>query len=147
MSRPAERKDSGETSWKTMFKQSKFYKTQLLLISYFLKIIFNLIVYTVSNSNRWNAFRFRANRFLAAKAGVREGSAAQDRTCISILHIHTYLSIYIYFYIDRYATIPFLLSLQGDSGLPASHTQAPGDCRRLASSHSSKDGGENLAKS
>lgn len=87
----------------------------------------------------------RANRFLAAKAGVREGSAAQDRTCISILPIHTYLSIYIYFYIDRYATIPFLLSLQGDSGSPESQTQAPGDCRGMASSHSSKDGGENLA--
>ena len=89
----------------------------------------------------------RATRFLAAKPGVSEGSAARDRTCISILRIHTYLSIYIYLYIDRYAAIPFLLSLQGGSGLPESHTQAPGDCGRMASSHSSKDRGENLAKS
>lgn len=89
----------------------------------------------------------RANRILATKPGVREGSAAQDRTCISISHIHTYLSIYIYFHIDRYTDIPFLLSLQGDSDFTESPTQASGNCGRTASSHSSKDGGENLAKS
>jgi len=83
--------------------------------------------------------------FLAAKLGEREDSDVPDRT--HTRRIHTYLSICMYFHTDRYATIPFLLSQQGDSGLPESHTQAPGDYRRMASSHSAKDGGENLAKS
>lgn len=83
--------------------------------------------------------------FLAAKLGKREDSDVPYRT--HTRHIHTYLSICMFFHTDRYATIPFLLSLQGGSGLPESHTQTPGDCGRMASSHSTKDGGDNLAKS
>lgn len=39
--------------------------------------------------------RQSTKRFLAAKPGVREGSAAQNRTCIAVFdtYIHTYLSI------------------------------------------------------
>lgn len=86
---------------------SKMNIIQLLLILHLLKIIIFSLLIQYQTVTVDTLLRIRAHRLLAAKPEVKEGSAAQDRTCISILPIHTYLSIYGYSCIDRYAAIPF----------------------------------------